>query len=70
MSSWAGTGPRALLPSAQRNALAVGAGTPWTLTQRVDSQRQKPWEEKGREMPGRAGRTEAKEPLQPEEMLW
>lgn len=48
MSSWAGTGPRALLPSAQSNILAVGAETPWTLTQRVESQSQKPWEEKAR----------------------
>lgn len=65
MTSWAGTGPRALLPSAQSNTSAVGAGTPWTLTQRVDSQSQKPWEEKVIEVPGKAGRTEAKEPLRP-----
>lgn len=65
MSSWAATGPRALLPRAQSNASAVGAGTSWTLTQRSDSQSQKPWEEKAREVPGRAGRTEAKGPLWP-----
>lgn len=65
MSSWAGAGPGALLPSAQSNTSAVGAGSPRTPTQRGDSQSQKPWEEKGREVPSRAGRTEAKEPLQP-----